>query len=104
MGGGTREGGKWKSLGGGNWEKFRKIGQHFVEFRNRNGTKRWESLWIRGGNWGINSMGSGKFRSLVPPPPPPPPPLPQLHLCASSKIVINLCLNCKVCNSCKEQT
>ena len=43
-GGGRREGGKRESQGGGNWEKLRKLLQHFVIFRNRNGTKRREPL------------------------------------------------------------
>ena len=43
-GGGRREGGKRDSQGGGNWEKLRKILQHFIIFCNRNGTKEQEPL------------------------------------------------------------
>ena len=45
-----------------NWEKLRKILQHFIMFRNTNGTKRKEPQWKR---WEV-----GGSDPPVPPPPP----------------------------------
>ena len=64
-----QEGGQKKeSKGGGNWEKLRKILQHFVIFFNRNGTKR-RGPHEKGREAGVKCTGSGRFRPQDPPVP-----------------------------------
>ena len=65
-GGRRREGGKWESQGGGNWEKLKKFHNILLY---RNGTKRREPL-RKGARNGSKSCEEREFQTLAPSPSP----------------------------------